>query len=130
MNGRAQAILFLDGGAACAAGLTVLLLREQFVRLHGFSSALELFLGAANVAYASYSGTLATRASLFARTPSRRAIDVLITANLAWVAVCSAVLVTTWRSATPWGLAHVAFEAVFVFTLASLERRVVRPQAG
>lgn len=130
MNPRARAVLLLDGGAGCAAGLTVLLLRAQLVRLYGFSAGLVLFLGLMNLAYASYSGSLATRATLLSRTPSRRAIDVLIAANLAWVAVCAAVLVVSWSSATPRGLAHVAFEAVFVFTLAVFEWRLVRPQSA
>jgi hypothetical protein len=128
MNRRAQAILRLDAGAACAAGFAVLALRDRLALLHAFPLALVVFLGASNLAYASYSGSLATLAGL-RRMPSRRAIDVLVVANLAWTAVCGTVLVATWRSASVLGLAHVAFEGLFVGALAVVEYRLVRPQA-
>jgi len=128
MNERARALLWLDSGAACAAGCFVVAFREWLAALHGFASSLVLFLGVANLAYASYSGSLALRASLD-RTPSRFAIDALVIANSGWVAVCSAVLVTTWRSASPFGVAHIAFEGLFVGALAAAEYRYVRPFA-
>ncbi|MDC0667862.1 hypothetical protein [Nannocystis radixulma] len=128
MNRRARAILWLDGSAACVAGVVVLALHDALARLHAFPPALVLFVGAANLAYASYSGSLAVLASL-GRTPTRRAIDILVVANLAWIAVCAAILAATSRSASAFGLAHVGLEALFVGSLAVAEYRKVRPFA-
>ena len=128
MNGRARKILWLDAGAAAAAGATVLTLRAWLVGLHAFPPALIVFVGVSNLAYASYSGSLAVRASLD-KTPSRRAVEVLVFANLAWTVVCAAVLAATWRSASVFGLAHVALEGLFVGCLAVAERRFVLPAA-
>jgi hypothetical protein len=128
MNRRARAILWLDGSAACVAGVVVLALDDALAGLHAFPPALVLFVGAANLAYAAYSGSLAVLASL-GRTPTRRAIDILVVANLAWVAVCAAILAATAPSASAFGLAHVGFEALFVGSLAVAEYRQVRPFA-
>lgn len=119
-------ILMLDGGAAASAGLGVLVLRGFLSRLHGFPLPLVTFLGCVNLAYACYSGSLAWRA-VRGRRPSRRAIDVLIAANLAWALVCVAMVVRMRPSATIFGLAHVVFEGAFVVSLAYLEARWVRP---
>ncbi|WP_434419082.1 hypothetical protein [Nannocystis pusilla] len=128
MNRRARAILWLDGCAACVAGVVVLALHEALARLHGFSPALVLFIGAVNLAYSCYSGTLAVRASC-GRTPTRRAIDVLVVANLAWVVVCAAIVASTASTASIFGLAHVGIEGLFVGALAVVEYHRVRPFA-
>jgi hypothetical protein len=52
-----------------------------------------------------------------------------VIANLAWVVICTALLSTTCRSASPFGIAHVACEAFFVALLAAVEYRYVRPLA-
>lgn len=129
MDARARRILWLDAGAGCAVGIGVLVLRDWIAALHRFPIALVLFVGGANVAYASYSGSLAARASA-GRAPRRAAIDVLVAANLAWSVVCVGLLVGTWSFASAWGSAHVAAEGCFVVLLAVLEARWVRPLAG
>ncbi|MDC0721061.1 hypothetical protein [Nannocystis bainbridge] len=128
MPRRARAILWLDGSAACIAGLVVLALRGPLAQLHAFSPALVGFIGAVNLAYACYSGSLAVRASR-GRTPSRRAIDLLVAANAAWVVACAAILATTAGTASIFGVVHVGFEALFVGSLAVVEFREVRPFA-
>lgn len=128
MNPQAKSILWLDGGAAFTAGLVVLALRGWLSALHGFAPALVVFLGVANLVYGTYSGSLAVRASR-GRRPSRRAIDFLVFANLAWVVVSATVLVVNRRSVSGFGIAHVAFEGLFVGTLAFAELRFVRPFA-
>jgi hypothetical protein len=128
MNRRAQAILRLDGGAGFSVGVAVLALHAWVAQLHALPRSLVLFIGAANLAYGSYSGTLAIRAALH-KTPTRTAIDVLIAANALWCVVCAAVLITTFRSASAFGLAQVALEGLFVAALAVAEYRWVRPFA-
>jgi hypothetical protein len=128
MNARAKALLSIDAGAACAAGLTGLALRDYLVRLHALPAGLLLFVAVANLTYASYSGTLAALAWR-GKTPSRLSIDILVLANLTWVAVCIAIVVATWRSASIFGLAQVALEGLFVCSLAVAEYRLVRPHA-
>ena len=110
------------------AGLGALALHQWLARLYGFPTALVLFIGAANLAYASYSGSLAVLASRGSRLP-RRAIDVLVMGNLAWVAVCGGILIATREYASVFGVALVAFEACFVASLAVAEYRYVRPAA-
>jgi hypothetical protein len=126
MDARAQAILRLDGAAGGAVGLLVLALHTWVAQLHAFPPSLVLFVGAANLAYGAYSGTLAIRAAR-GKPPSRRAIDVLIAANTCWGVVSVALLVATHRFASVFGLAHVALEGLFVVALAAAEWRWVRP---
>lgn len=128
LNRRARAILWLDGGPAAVAGALVLALHDPLARLHAFSTELVLFVGAVNLAYACYSGSLAVLASR-GRTPSRRAIDILVVANAAWVVVCAAILTATAGSASVFGVAHVGLEGLFVGSLAVAEYRHVRPFA-
>jgi hypothetical protein len=92
--------------------------------LQGFPEGLILFMGLANLVYASYSTTLAVLASR-GRTPSRRAIWRLVIANGAWVLVCAVVLASTWPFATAFGRGLVTFEAVFVGSLAFAEYRLL-----
>lgn len=128
MTRRARTILGVDGGAGLLVGVVVLALHRWLAGLYGFHPDLVLAIGAANVLYGSFSTTLAVRASS-GRPPSRRTVDVLVAANLAWAVVCVALIGATWRWATWIGLGVVAFEGVFVAALAVIERRVVRPEA-
>jgi hypothetical protein len=125
---RARAILWLDGGAAFLAGASVLALRGWLAPLHAFAPALVLVLGVVNLLYASYAGALAVLASR-GLPLKRRAIDVLVFANSAWVVVCAGLVAWHWSSASAFGLLHVAFEGAFVGTLALAEARFVRPCA-
>jgi hypothetical protein len=123
---RARRILWLDGGAAGAAGVAVLVLRHGLAELHALPLDLVVFMGASNLAYGCYSSALAVLASS-GRAPGRRAIDVLIAANSIWAGVCGALLAANWHSASVSGLTHVGLEGTFVGSLALLERRIVRP---
>jgi hypothetical protein len=79
---------------------------------------LLLFMGAANLLYASCSFSLA-------RCSTRRPawIILLVVANLAWAAVCFALAANFARSASAFGIAHLLLEALFVGGLAALEWR-------
>lgn len=127
MNRCARTILWVDGGAAFVAGLLGLVLRDWLAGLYGFPLALVLFIAAANLVYASYSGSLAVLASSSGRRVPRRAIDVLVAGNSAWAVVCVGIVVGTFRFASPIGIAIVALEGCFVAALAVAEFRLLRP---
>lgn len=126
MNRRAKALLYLDGGAGLAAGIFMLVLHEWLARLHHVAPTTVLAIGAVNLAYGCYSGTLALRNAL-GHAPSRFAIDVLIAGNACWPLVCVGVLVWAWSSISVYGVAHLALEAVFVGGLAVAEYLWLRP---
>ena len=125
---RARRILWLDAGAGGVVGLAMLVLRDWLTGFYGLPLELIVLIGSANVVYASFSGTLAVRAAM-GRRPSRRAIDVLVAANLSWSVVCAAMLFAMLRDAGAFGLAHIGLEGAFVTGLAVVEWRVVRPFA-
>jgi hypothetical protein len=75
-----------------------------------------LFVGAANLLYASYSFSLARRAER-----PMPLIKLLVYANAAWVPVCIGLAANFWGQATVFGLAHLIGEAFFVGGLAALE---------
>lgn len=124
MHPRGRALLWIDCVAGFTGGTLVVSFKEWLSDLHAFPEDLVLFLGLSNLAYASYSLTLATRASM-GRTPSRRSIELLVIANAAWVLVCASVIASTWPFATVFGLAHVGLEGLFVGSLAFTQYRVI-----
>jgi hypothetical protein len=85
-------------------------------RLYGLPRAVLLFMGAANLLYASCSFSLARRAE---RPMSL--IKLLVYANATWVLVCFGLAVRFREQATGFGLAHLIGEALFVGGLAALE---------
>lgn len=122
-------MLWVDAGAGGVAGLLILALHSWLVALHQLPSALVWLIGAANVGYACYSGSLALRASRARRVP-RLAVNLLIAANFAWTFVCAGMLLSHWSVVSPWGVAHLLAEGAFVAGLATLEFRVVRPETA
>jgi hypothetical protein len=109
-------LLWIDSGAACLAGLTVLSLSGWLSRLHALPRGLLIAMGAANLAYAAYSGSLAIRA----RRP-RLAIVALVVANALWAVLCAVLAVRFAATASGFGLAHLIGEGLFVGGLAGLE---------
>lgn len=121
----ARKILWVDCTAAFLAGAAVIALSGWLSQLHGLPQGLLLFIGAANLVYATYSFTLARWA---ARPLSL--IRLLVYANWAWVIVCMALAATFWDQASPFGIAHLLGEAAFVGTLATMEWRQRHRLAG
>lgn len=119
---RARAILFLDGGGALLAAAIMFGFRDALSTLHGFTPALVSTLASVNALYGCYSTSLAVQAA-----PSRRAVEFLIAANLAWMIACSALVLITWPSATLTGSLHVGLEGLWVTGLAWAEWKWVRP---
>lgn len=124
MNQSQRALLWVDGSAGATVGILVVAFRGWLAELQGFPANLALFMGLANLAYAGSSTTLAALAT-GGRTPSRRAIWLLVIANAGWALVCGVILATTWTFATTFGRALVTFEGLFVGSLAFVEHRVL-----
>lgn len=128
MSPRARLILWSDGIAGGLVGALMLVLRAWLVDFYGLTPALITLIATANLAYASYSLSLAALSSLN-RRPPRPAIDLLVTANAAWGLVCLGLIALHANQAGALGLLHIALEGVFVTWLAVIEYRQVRPEA-
>lgn len=113
-----QKLLWVDCAGAALAGVVVLVLGGWLSQVEGLPRGVLLFTGAANVAYAAYSFSLAVR-------PERPMvlIKALVLANLAWSGVCVGLLAAFSATATPFALLHLGGEAVYVGGLATLEWR-------
>jgi hypothetical protein len=111
-------LLWVDCTAAALAGAAVLAFSGWLSRLYALPRDLLLLIGAVNLLYGCYSFSLALRP----RRP-KPLLNVLVFANLAWAAVCLVLAAVFWQPATPFGLAQLIGEAVFVGGLAGLEWR-------
>lgn len=94
----------------------MLTLVNWLATLYGMPTNLLVFIGVANVLYASYSFSLAIR-----RTRTPLPLNVLIIANGVWALVCVGLAVHWAGTASLFGMAHLLAEALFVSRLASLE---------
>jgi hypothetical protein len=111
-------LLWIDGMAAAAAGVAVLLSGGWLSKWYELPRNLLLLIGGVNIAYASYSLSLAVRVER-----PKALILLLVLANLVWAVVCLRWAVVFAETASPFGIAHLAGEGVFVGGLASLEWR-------
>jgi hypothetical protein len=111
-------LLWIDSGAALLAGVVVLALSGWLSELYALPRPLLLVMGAVNLAYGTYSGSLARRA----RRPYRL-IVLLVAANATWAVLCGLAAVSLADTASMFGLAHLVGEGLFVGGLAALEWR-------
>ena len=111
-------LLWIDCSAAALAGVAVIWLADWLSAVQALPRTLLLGIGAANLAYACYSFTLANRAHR-----PQYLIDCLVAGNVLWALVCLGLAVYFWSIATVWGLLHLIGEAIFVGGLAALEWR-------
>lgn len=109
-------LLWIDCTAGAVVGLVVLLFTTPLSHLQALPHDLLLFMGAANVLYASFSFFIATR-----RTRPLPLIKLLVVANGCWSLVCVCLAVAFADTATIFGLGHLIAEAVFVGSLAAQE---------
>jgi len=111
-------LLWVDGLAGATVGVLVLAasgwLTEWYQLPHGFL----LLMGGANLAYGSYSLTLARL-----KKRPKALIALLVAANLTWAVLCVRWAVVFWDTASPFGLIQLVGEALFVGGLAILEWR-------
>lgn len=111
-------LLWVDCIAGALAGVAMLALSRWLGGLYALPRALLLFMGAANLLYATCSFTLARRS----RRPGTL-IHLLVAANLSWAVACLALAAAYAGSASMFGIGHLVFEGVFVGGLACLEWR-------
>ena len=111
-------LLWVDGFAGLIAGSVVLLANNFLADWYKLPKTLLLFTGFANLAYASYSLSLAARS-----VRPMRLIVLLAGANLFWSMVCLVLAVKYFAVAGLFGLAHLVGESLFVGVLGGLEWR-------
>ena len=111
-------LLWVDSGAGLLAGVTVLSLSGWLSELYALPRPLLVGMGAANVAYGAYSGSLARRAHR-----PLALLTVLVVANATWAGLCALAAVRLAGTASAFGLAHLIGEGLFVGGLAALEWR-------
>ncbi len=109
-------LLWIDCGAGALVGVVVLSLSGWLSVLHGLPRGVLVFTGAANLAYATYSFSLAVR-----DRPPRGLLYTLVAANAAWAVVCVALAAAFDGTATVFGLGHLVGEGAFVGGLAASE---------
>ncbi|MES2521705.1 MAG: hypothetical protein V4617_03320 [Gemmatimonadota bacterium] len=115
---RFRHLLLFDSIAGLTAGVIMLSLSGFLSALYALPRALLVGIGVANLLYGTYSGSLARRT----HRPMALLI-VLVVANATWAALCVLVAVRFWDTASPFGLAQLLGESVFVGVLARLEWR-------
>lgn len=116
MNKILPRLLWIDCAAGAVVGVAVLALSGWLSDLYGLPRGLLLFTGAANLAYASYSFSLARRS-----VRPMAGLALLAVANMAWAVPCVVWAATYWDTATPLGIGHLLAEAVFVGGLGAVE---------
>ncbi len=119
MTFNLKQLLWVDCMAGASVGVVVVLLSGWLSGFYGLPVYIVLLSGAANLAYAAYSFSLAIRP----RRPLPL-IALLVLANLSWTVVCWCLATVFSATATPFGLVHLVGEGLFVGGLACLEWKV------
>lgn len=116
--GLRRNLLWIDGLAAAVAGVVVLALAGWLSPWYGLPHAFVLFLGWMNLAYATFSLSLARRSER-----PLRLLVLLAVANLGWGVCCLRWAVVFGQTASLFGLVHLVGEGFFVAGLGCLEWR-------
>lgn len=111
-------LLWVDGLAGAAVGVVVLTVSGSLSEWYQLPRDLLFFTGLANLAYGSYSLSLARRS-----VRPMSLILLLVVANSLWVVVCAILVAVFGQTASFFGLAHLVGEGLFVGGLACLEWR-------
>lgn len=109
-------LLWTDCTAGAVVGVVVLALSGWLSDLHDLPRSVLVFTGVMNLAYASYSFSLARR-----QMRPRVLVQILAIANMAWAPVCIILSVMHWESASVFGHLHLLGEAAFVGGLGAYE---------
>lgn len=111
-------LLWVDSLAGLTVGVGMLVLSGWLGPLYDLPGSLYTIIALANTGYGLYSFTLAVQRR---RPPA--GIIALVIANATWAVLCGIGAVLLWQAASPFGLAHILAEGVFVGGLAALEWR-------
>ncbi len=115
---RRRQLLWVDGLAGAVVGVAMLALRGWLGKWYQLPQDFLLFMGLVNLAYASYSLSLARR-----QQRPMYLIRLLVVANLTWAVLCFRWAVVFGGTASLFGLAHLVGEGLFVAGLGCLEWR-------
>ena len=111
-------LLWIDSRAGLAVGIIVLAFAAWFSRLYALPVEVVIGIGLANLGFGLFSY------SLWRRPHRPRAlIRVLVVANASWAVLSAVAVVVAAPCASPFGLAHLLGECLFVGGLAILEWR-------
>ena len=113
-----QRLLQVDSTGGLVVGILVLALSARLSELYRLPHWSLVVMGLANVAYGTYSGLLARRTN----RPLGMLV-VLVIANALWGVGCLVVAARVADTASPFALAHLAGEGLYVGALAILEWR-------
>lgn len=113
-------LLRIDATAGLTVGVFMFALFPFLLTLYGMPTWMLATMGAANLAYGSYSFTLARSA---VRTRAR--LTFLVIANAMWAVLCMIAAVIAAQQLTMLGIGTLVFEGAFVGTLAMLEWRAI-----
>ena len=117
---RPRVLLRVDSGGGLAVGAAVLALHGVLAGWYGLPPEVVLFLGAANVAYGSFSGSILWLGG------DRPALNrALVAANFAWPFVCASILAVFRTDIRALGAVGLVGEGLYVGLLAEVERRVL-----
>lgn len=111
-------LLWVDCLAGGLVGVVVLLLCDWLSELYRLPRDLVFLMGCANLAYATYSFSLAIRSKR-----SKALIVLLVVANMTWAVLCVRWAVVHSETASLFGQLQLVGEALFVGGLACLEWR-------
>jgi len=111
-------LLWVDGLAGAVVGILVLTTAGWLSRWYAIPVGFLLLMGWVNLAYGTYSLSLALRSR-------RRSVWILllVLGNLAWAGACLRWTMMASQTATVFGLIHLGGEGFFVGGLACLEWR-------
>ena len=128
-GGPKERVLWVDGLGGLIVGFVVLVLHPWLSDIEGLPKRLVLFMALCNLAYGTYSTSLARRSMR-----SVRSVAVLAAANFAWLFVCLAIAYANRESITALGALHVVGEGLYVGGLGIVEwflrRDLSRPTTG
>ncbi len=109
-------LLWIDGTAGLLAGVSLFLTLDWLEEWYNIPRGTLVFIGLANLAYGTYSLSIAT----LKKRPAIL-IVILVMANLAWAVNCLRMAVALGDTASVFGLIQLIGEAIFVGALACLE---------
>lgn len=109
-------VLWVDCLGAAIAGVTMLTLSGWLSLLYTLPHEFVIGLGLVNLSYAGFSFSLAIRT----KRP-QALITLLVAANASWAGVCLLAAIALAAKASPFGLAHLVIESLYVGGLAKVE---------
>jgi len=116
-----RSLLWFDCCAAGLAGVAMLALSGVLAPVFGVPRAMLVAMALVNLAYGTFSYSLARQAEA-----PRRRVRALVVANLAWTGVCVG-LAAYFAGPGSWlGAAYILAEGLFVGALAAVEARALR----